>query len=204
MSYVRCPAMLQGMGSRSRSLTLVMLRVRSDWAADPTSQDGHRPPVRTRNPRVAHQAARMRTRRTVTAGLATATLLALTACASTEDTGTSAPSTPAATTSSVSAADLAKAREAAGLPPSPKPVDRAAYIDGLNAINPDIVHGKDDKAISRGINACSSIKNLPGETAKQIGMTSRRFTSPTHPEGRDTATAEKILALAHKHICPDF
>lgn len=146
--------------------------------------------------------------RTRTTAAVAATLLAavLTGCSSADsDDASDKPTAPASSSApSVSAADLAKAREAAGLPPSPKPVDRAAYIDGLNAIDPDIVHGKDDKAISRGINACSSIKNLPGDTAKQIGMTGRRFTSPTHPEGRDTATSEKILALAHKHICPDF
>lgn len=145
--------------------------------------------------------------RTRTTAAAVATLLAavLTGCSSADsgDAGT-AKASASSSAPSVSAADLAKAREAAGLPPSPKPVDRAAYIDGLNAIDPDIVHGKDDKAVSRGINACSSIKNLPGETAKQIKMTGQRFTSPTHPEGRDTATSEKILVLAHKHICPDF
>ncbi|WP_405930334.1 hypothetical protein [Streptomyces sp. NBC_00827] len=141
----------------------------------------------------------MRTRH---AAIAAAALLALSAC--TTDSSTDAKASPSSSAPSVSAADLAKAREAAGLPPSPEPAPRAAYIDGLNAIDPDIVHGKDDKAVSRGINTCSSIKNFPGDGAKQIKLTGQRFSSPTHPEGRDTATAEKILDLAHKHICPDF
>lgn len=148
----------------------------------------------------------MRTR-TITAGITAVLTLTLVGCAEESVNGSStatASDKPTATASELTPEVRESIRAAVGLPPSPKPVDRAAYIDGLNAINPDIVHGKDDKAISRGINACSSIKNLPGETAKQIGMASRRFTSPTHPEGRDTATSKKILALAHKHICPDF
>lgn len=114
------------------------------------------------------------------------------------------PSKPASSAPSVSAEDRAKAREAAGLPESPAPADRAAYIDGLNAIDPDIVHGEEDKAVSRGINACSGIKNFPGDRDKQVEMTGARFSSPDSPEGRDAATAGKILDLAHKYICPDF
>lgn len=97
-----------------------------------------------------------------------------------------------------------KAREAAGLPPSPAPQPRKAFIDGLNAIDSDIVHGKDDKAISRGINQCSSIKSSPDDQAKLIDLTNQRFTSPNHPEGHGLAKAEQILDLVHKHICPTF
>lgn len=144
------------------------------------------------------------------AAIAAAALLALSACttASTADSDADAKPTPKAapsnTAPSASAEDLAKARAAAGLPPSPKPAARAAYLDGLNAIDPDIVHGKDDKAVSRGINSCSSIKNFPDDEAKQIEFTGNRFSSPTHPEGRDATTAKKILDLARKNICPDF
>lgn len=141
------------------------------------------------------------------AAIAAAALLALSAC-TTASTDTDAKAKPKATATSsapsVSAEDLAEAREAAGLPPSPEPAARTAYLDGLNAIDPDIVHGKDDKAISRGINSCSAFKNWPDDKAQQIKFTGNRFSSPTHPEGRDTATATKILALAHKHICPTF
>lgn len=135
-----------------------------------------------------------------------AALLALSACTTDSNTDAKAKTkaTPSSSAPSVSAEDLAKARKAAGLPPSPKPADRAAYLAGLNAIDPDIVHGKDDKAITRGINSCSSIRNWPDDKAQQVEWTGNRYTSPTHPEGRDTATATKILALARKHICPDF
>lgn len=91
-----------------------------------------------------------------------------------------------------------------GLPPTPKAADWTAYIKALDAIDPDIVHGKEDKAVSRGINTCSSFKRYPDDRTKQVSITGQRFTSPTHPEGRDTATAEKILDTAHKHICPDY
>ncbi len=98
----------------------------------------------------------------------------------------------------------ASAAAAAGLPPTPDAADWAAYIKALNAIDTDIVHGKEEKAVSRGISTCSGYKNYPGDTAKQIETTKIRFSSPTHPEGRDTATATKILEAAHEYICPDF
>lgn len=142
--------------------------------------------------------------RICTAIAAITAALAVTLVGCTTDSTTDAKASPSSSAPSVSAADLAKAREAAGLPPSPEPAARAAYIDGLNAIDPDIVHGKDDKAVSRGINTCSTIKSSPKDKAKQIKLTGQRFTSPTHPEGRDAATSEKILNLVHKHICPDF
>jgi hypothetical protein len=91
-----------------------------------------------------------------------------------------------------------------GLPPTPNATDWAAYIKALDVIDPDIVHGKEDKAVSRGINTCSGFKRYPDDRTKQVNFTKQRFTSPTHPEGRDTATAEKILDTAHKHICPDY
>lgn len=137
---------------------------------------------------------------------AVAALLFVTACEETDSKDADGPvaAAPASSAPSVSDEDRAKAREAAGLPESPAPADRAAFLKGLNAIDPDIVHGKDDKAVSRGINACSSIKNFPGDRDKQVEMTGSRFSSPDSPEGRDPATAAKILDLAHKHICPSF
>lgn len=144
--------------------------------------------------------------RTTAAAVATLLVAVLVGCSSADSDGASdkAAASASSSTPSVSAKDLAEAREAAGLPPSPGPTARTAYIDGLNAIDRDIVHGKDDKAVSRGINTCSTIKSSPGDEAKQIKLTGQRFTSPTHPEGRDAATSAKILALAHKNICPDF
>lgn len=149
----------------------------------------------------------MRIRHTATA-LTAAALLALTACSSAETTDDDAKATKPskATTSAPELTDEQRASIAAdnGIPPTPNAANWAAYIKALDAIDPDIVHGKEDKAISRGINACSSIKRYPDDTAQQIKSTGQRFTSPTHPEGRDTATATKILDTAHKHICPDY
>ncbi|HKX69891.1 MAG TPA: hypothetical protein VJM75_01630 [Acidimicrobiales bacterium] len=117
-----------------------------------------------------------------------------------------ADNTAKATTSPPELTDEQRASIAAdaGLPPTPNAADWAAYINALDAIDPDIVHGKEDKAVSRGINTCSSLKRYPGDRTKQVNFTKQRFTSPTHPEGRDTATAAKILDAAHKHICPDY
>lgn len=151
----------------------------------------------------------MRTHHTITL-LAAGALLALTGCADPDadhagmsDEGKASPSTssPSAAPRSV---DPDAARAAAGLPAEPKGAARQAFIDGLNAIDKDIVHGKDDKAISRGIDTCSAIKNHPGDKAKQIEQTNKRWTSPTHPEGHGLTKAAQILDVAHKNVCPTY
>lgn len=97
----------------------------------------------------------------------------------------------------------ASIRAEAGLPPEPDTATRTAYIADLNAIDPDIVHGKDDTAVSRGLNQCSTIKETK-DRKRLIETTNYRFTSPDHPDGHGTATAEKILDIVHKRLCPDF
>ncbi|MGW1938969.1 hypothetical protein [Streptomyces goshikiensis] len=139
----------------------------------------------------------MRTHHTVAALTAAAAVLALTGCSSDPK-----PKTPAAPTTASANPDAA--RSAAGLPPEPKGAQRAAFLTALNAIDKDIVHGKDDKAISRGIDTCGLYKRFPGDPAKQAEQTNQRWTSPTHPEGHGLATAAKILVVAHTTICPDF
>lgn len=139
----------------------------------------------------------MRTR--IIAASLTAALFTLTACSSDSEEAKTGDKPKA---SAPSQADLDKAREAAGLPP--KPDAAKAFVDALNAIDPDIVHGKDDKAISRASNTCSAFKHHPGDRTKQIELTNKRWISANHPDGHGLATAEKILDLAHKHICPDF
>ena len=111
---------------------------------------------------------------------------------------------PSAAKPSAPSADPDAARAAAGLPAAPEGAARQAFIGGLDAIDRDIVHGKEDKAISRGVNTCSAIKSHPGDRAKQIAQTEQRWTSPTHPEGHGAAKAAKILDVAHKNICPTF
>jgi ABC-type enterochelin transport system substrate-binding protein len=146
----------------------------------------------------------MRTR-TITAGLtAAAALLALTACSSTEEAKPVDKPKASAAPSAPSQADLDKAREAAGLPPKPDAATAKAFVDALNAIDPDIVHGKDEKAVSRGSDTCGLIKRYPGDQAKQIEQTNKRWISANHPDGHGLATAEKILHATHEHLCPDF
>jgi hypothetical protein len=153
----------------------------------------------------------MRTHHAITI-LATAGVLALTSCSSdttaspgpsaswVRDTGTAQP----APGPSSGSANPDAARAAAGLPAEPKGAQRQAFLASLNAIDKDIVHGKDDKAISRGIDTCGTIKRFPGDQAKQAEQTNQRWTSPTHPEGHGLATAAKILAAAHTTICPTY
>lgn len=147
----------------------------------------------------------MRTHHTAAALAAATLLLTLTGCA---EVVTSEPkpddkiaSPPAAAASST---DPDAARAAVGLPPEPKGPARKAFLDGLNAIDKDIVHGKDDKAISRGIDTCGIFKRFPGDTAKQVDQTNKRWTSPTHPEGHGQTKAAQILAVAHATICPTY
>lgn len=106
------------------------------------------------------------------------------------------------------APDYSAARKAAGLPPSPGITTRMAYIADLDAIDPDIVHGKDDKAISRGLSQCSSFKTIvDGKKLtrdKLIEYTNYRFTSPNHPNGHGTKIAAQILDVVHERLCPDF
>jgi hypothetical protein len=147
---------------------------------------------------------------TATALLTTGLFLGATACTGSSTVTTEPGKTTAEADDGKPAPDeltpdeLAGARAAAGLPPSPSPGPRSAYISSLNALDTDIVHGKDDKAISRGLDECSTIKAFPGDRAKQISMANSRFSSPTHPEGHGLAIAGKILDVVHKNLCPDF
>lgn len=124
-----------------------------------------------------------------------------------DDTTTSSdldtkPSKPAAS------ASAAGDEWESSLPPKPDLATRTAYLADLDVIDPDIVHGKDDKAVSRGRSQCSDFKTtvdgekLPRE--KLIANTNYRFTSPDHPNGHGTAIAEQILDVVHKHLCPSF
>lgn len=140
--------------------------------------------------------------RTTAAALIAAGLLAftLTACDDGDDKADTKPSEAP----TLPAADREAAREAAGLPPKPNAATTAAYIKALDAIDTDIVHGKTEKAVDRGLNTCSSVKSSPNDQAKLIDLTNQRFSSPTHPEGHGPETAEKILKVVRKHLCPDF
>lgn len=142
-------------------------------------------------------------KRTATAAVLLAALATLTACSSSDDGPDPAAEAKNSQAPTVDAAAKAKAREAAGLPPEPDAATAAAFVKALDAIDSDIVHGKDEKALSRGADTCRIIKDHP-DRAKQVEQTNKRWSSPTHPDGHGLATAEKIRDTAHKHLCPDF
>ncbi|URM92849.1 hypothetical protein LUW75_10820 [Streptomyces sp. MRC013] len=141
----------------------------------------------------------MRTR-TTTVGIVAALALALTACSgsTTADNGTSPEP-------SLSAQDWDKAREAAGIPPKPTAEVRKAYLDALTAIHPEIIKpGKEDQAVSRGLNQCSSIKGSD-DKAKVAQQALERFTITTRlPEIATPDTGKRLVDVVHTHLCPDF
>ncbi|MFF3690710.1 hypothetical protein [Streptomyces sp. NPDC002187] len=151
----------------------------------------------------------MRTRTTATVILLT--LTGLTACTSGETDGGLKPDPKASATTRIEAPAMSdkerdKAREAAGLPPEPEPAARQAFLDGLNAIDPRIIKpGKEDQAVSRGLNQCMFIKSYAKDRDKLVQSTLERFTVTTRlPEIATPETGGKILDAVHKHICPDF
>ncbi|WP_101253851.1 hypothetical protein [Streptomyces barkulensis] len=90
----------------------------------------------------------------------------------------------------------------APFPPEPAAEHWAAFINGLETIDPDIVHGKEEKAVDRGRNQCTSNRDNPNDEAKLIELTNARFTSPNHPDGFGEAKSTRILQLVRDHICP--
>lgn len=151
--------------------------------------------------------------RRATAAVVAACLLfaALTACESEDTTTAASASTTLEAAQSSSPAELTQkqlddAREAAGLPPEPKAVERQAYLDALNAIDPRIIKsGKEDQAVSRGINQCASIKSAPDDRDQLIQSTLERFTVTSRlPDISNPDTGGKILDAVHTHICPTF
>lgn len=137
----------------------------------------------------------MRTK--LAAAALTAALLPLSACSSDDDKATAPTATPSV--------DMASINAAAGLPPKPDATTAAAYISDLNAIDPRIVKpGKNDQAVSRGINQCGSIKTTK-DRAKLIELTLDRFTITTRlPEISNPDTGGKVLDVVHKRLCPTF
>ncbi|MFD0078215.1 hypothetical protein ACFVIY_37940 [Streptomyces sp. NPDC127166] len=107
---------------------------------------------------------------------------------------TTAAPTPAPTTSA----------PAATLPPKPDAKDERAFLDALNAIDPRIIKpGKEDQAVSRGINQCSSITAGTADEAKLAQLALQRFTVDTRlPEIATPETGRRINAAAHRHLCP--
>lgn len=112
---------------------------------------------------------------------------------------------PAAHSPSPSATfDIESAESAAGIPPKPDAATKQVYISELIAIDPDIVHGKEDKAVNRGRDQCSSVKEWPNDQAKLVDLTQKRFTSPDHPEGFGPDKSAQILTVVRKYLCPTY
>ncbi|MGW1998541.1 hypothetical protein ACWCPW_51670, partial [Embleya sp. NPDC001921] len=86
----------------------------------------------------------------------------------------------------------------------PDAATTAAYIADLDAIDPAIVDGKTDKAVSRGRDQCASVKATPDDKAKLVELTTKRFTGPANPDGFGPTKSEKILVAVRKHICPQY
>ncbi|HEX7305359.1 hypothetical protein [Lentzea sp.] len=91
-----------------------------------------------------------------------------------------------------------------GIPPKPDATTQAAYVAELDAIDPEIVNGNPDRAVSRGRDQCSSVAKTPGDQAKLVELTAQRFTSPNHPSGFGPDASARILAAVRKHICPGY
>jgi hypothetical protein len=154
----------------------------------------------------------MRHRHTTTAAVA-AGLLLLTACGGDSDDKADRLEKPAASTPATvgpTKAPPAIARTTGPIPtkavdgPVGKPdtATQARYITALNAIDPAIVNGKDDRAVSRGRDQCSSVKTTPNDESALINLTIQRFTMPTQPL---TATkAAQVLTAVRQYICPQY
>lgn len=150
--------------------------------------------------------------RTKTSSLIATTALAavLTACGAADNP----PATPSDKQGAEAATEMpatlspdakASARAAAGLPQDPTAEARQAYFDALNAIDPRIIKpGKEDQAVSRGINQCRSIKTTKDD-AKLATLALERFTVDTRlPDIANPNTGKAINKAVHTHLCPDF
>ncbi|MER0478478.1 hypothetical protein ABR737_09020 [Streptomyces sp. Edi2] len=129
---------------------------------------------------------------------------ALTACSSDDSTNAAPKKTPTTAPSAASTKDIAGAEASAGIPPKPDAAAQLAYIRALTGIDPDIVHGKEAKAVDRGRNQCQTIHNFPKDTSKQARMAEMRFTSPSHPQGFGKVKAAQIVVAVHTNLCAKF
>ncbi|WP_331738748.1 hypothetical protein [Streptomyces sp. NBC_01276] len=84
---------------------------------------------------------------------------------------------------------------------SPAPGQQATYLAALNAIDPEIVNGKDDKAISRGLDQCTAMKTETNPN-RRVTQVEERFISPHHPGGFGPAKSSLILGAVQKNLCP--
>lgn len=128
-------------------------------------------------------------------------LLALIAACATSSPSRGSTATAPTSMPPSSAAPLS----ASGAPPKPDEATAQAYLADLRAIDPALVdEDNTDKAISRGRSQCTSVKDFPGDQAKLLDLTNKRFTAPGHSDGFGLEKAERILGAVRKHICPTY
>lgn len=141
--------------------------------------------------------------RTATALLAVAIAAAgLTACSSDKTAEKKTPpvvQTPAQDPAASPSKPLASAESKNGIPPKPDAATQAKYIRALDAIDPAIVNGKEDRAVSRGRDTCGTLHSFPKDHAKVVDTTRQRFSGAKQ---FSTAQAEKILTAVQTHLCP--
>lgn len=89
-------------------------------------------------------------------------------------------------------------------PPAPDAANRVGYLSALDDVDTDIVHGKPDQAVQRGIDTCGTFQQFPGDLDRLIGLAHERFTSPDHPFGFNIGTTKYILQTVHTWLCPDY
>lgn len=117
--------------------------------------------------------------------------------------GAVAPSEPAPQGSSAAPEASKPAPPAdAGLPPAPDAAATAKLVAALDAIDPDIVAGKPEKAVEAARNQCQAVFSFPKDRQKLIDLTNQRFTSAKHPEGFGAQKAEQILTALQADLCP--
>ncbi|WP_448700583.1 DUF732 domain-containing protein [Streptomyces avidinii] len=88
-------------------------------------------------------------------------------------------------------------------PAGPTGDKRVIYLATLNGIDPEIVNGKDDEAISRGRDQCTAMKDEKDPT-KRVAQVEQRFTGPGHPNGFGPTKSALILATVQANICPTY
>lgn len=150
----------------------------------------------------------MKHRTAATALTAVALVSALTACSGEDGTDAAPKERAPAVKSSAPAVDSSKAAaedgSSSGIVPKPDPATQARYIRALSAVDPDLVHGDQDKAVDRGRNQCRTIHDFPKDEAKQAETAELRFTSPNHPEGFGKVKAARIVLAVRATLCPTF
>ncbi|MER5432523.1 hypothetical protein [Streptomyces sp. NPDC002588] len=158
-------------------------------------------------PTASHQEPAAKGRTPAAATTAPATGPASASAAGTPDSSASHPAGGATTAPAAKEAasdDRTAKKGGAALPPRPDTKGEAAYVRALTAIDPDIVHDKEDQAVERGRDQCATLREFPDDREKQIGAALRRFTSPGHPDGFGRAKTTRIVDAVHTNLCPGY